>query len=138
MSESENDGLSRRTMLKAGALAAATFAAAQTRAQQRAPALATGTVAGRPFRALVRHGATASVEDLRLRELGPRQVLVRSTASCGCYTITRSVLGQQALADPMIPNHSGFGVVEAIGAQIRRVRVGDRVLVCGTPECGQC
>ncbi len=86
----------------------------------------------------MRHGTSSSIEDLRLRELGSRQVLVRTQASCGCYTITRSVLGQNALANPMIPNHSGFGIVEAVGAQVHRVRVGDRVLVCGTPECGQC
>jgi S-(hydroxymethyl)glutathione dehydrogenase/alcohol dehydrogenase len=131
-------GMSRRSMLTAGALAAATLASGQANAQQAAPAVATGSVAGRPFRALVRHGTMASVEDLRLRELQPRQVLVRTTASCGCYTITRSVLGQGAINRPTIPNHSGFGVVEAIGSEIRRVRVGDRVLVCGTPECGHC
>lgn len=131
-------GLSRRSMLKAGALAAATFAGAQGRAQQQAPAVATGSVAGRPFRAFVRHGTTSSIEDLRLRDIEPRQVLVRTTASCGCYTITRSVLGDRALETPQIPNHSGFGVVEAVGDEVRRVRTGDRVLVCGTPQCGQC
>jgi S-(hydroxymethyl)glutathione dehydrogenase/alcohol dehydrogenase len=131
-------GVSRRSMLAAGALAAATFASGQAAAQRKAPAIATGTVAGRPFRAFVRHGTTSSIEQLRLRELGPRQVLVRTKASCGCYTITRSVLGQNAVDNPFIPNHSGFGVVEAIGAEVHRMRVGDRVLVCGTPECGQC
>jgi S-(hydroxymethyl)glutathione dehydrogenase/alcohol dehydrogenase len=131
-------GVSRRSMLKAGALAAATFAAAQATAQSGAPAIATGSVAGRPFRAFVRHGTTSSIEELRLRELAPRHVLVRTKASCGCYTITRTVLGQDAVANPTIPNHSGVGVVEAVGAQVRRVKVGDRVLVSGTPECGQC
>jgi S-(hydroxymethyl)glutathione dehydrogenase/alcohol dehydrogenase len=125
-------------MLQVGALAAATLAASQSRAQPAAPAVATGSVAGRPFRAFVRHGTTSSIEDLRLRDIGPRQVLVRNHASCGCYTITRSVLGQNSVENPQIPNHSGFGVVEAIGGEVRRVRVGDRVLVCGTPECGQC
>jgi S-(hydroxymethyl)glutathione dehydrogenase/alcohol dehydrogenase len=125
-------------MLKAGAFAAATLAGSAARAQNAAPAVATGSVAGRPFRAFVRHGATASIEDLRLRDIKPRQVLVRTAASCGCYTITRSVLGAAPVQAPIIPNHSGFGVVEAVGGEVRRVRVGDRVLVCGTPECGQC
>ncbi len=136
--QSSRSGLSRRTMLQAGALAAATLTATRAQAQADAPAAATGSVAGRPFRALVRSGTTASVEDLRLREIEPRQVLVRTTASCGCYTITRSVLGDRDYETPTIPNHSGFGIVEAVGAEVRRVREGDRVLVCGTPECGVC
>jgi S-(hydroxymethyl)glutathione dehydrogenase/alcohol dehydrogenase len=134
----DDNRLSRRSMLKAGALAAATLGATSSAAQERAPAVRTGSVAGRPFRAFVRSGATSSVEDLRLMEIKPRQVLVRTTASCGCYTITRTVLGQRELDTPTIPNHSGFGVVEAVGAEVHRARVGDRVLVCGTPQCGQC
>jgi len=132
----EEESVSRRSMLKAGALAAATLAGPSARAQTTATTA--NSVAGRPFRALVRSGPNASIEDLRLREIKPRQVLVRTTASCGCYTITRTVLSQRSVDTPTIPNHSGFGVVEAIGAEVHRVRVGDRVLVCGTPECGQC
>lgn len=132
-------GVSRRTLLEAGALAAAGLAAAgRAAAQSAAPAINTGSVAGRPFRAFVRHGTTSSIETLRLRDIQPRQVLVRTTASCGCYTVTRSVLGQNAVQQPQIPNHSGMGVVEAVGSQVHRVRVGDRVLVSGSPECGHC
>ncbi|HEU4619360.1 MAG TPA: alcohol dehydrogenase catalytic domain-containing protein [Gammaproteobacteria bacterium] len=141
-STSGADALSRRSMLKAGVFAAAGLAAARGAAQPEpqaaAPAIATGTVAGRPFRAFVRHGTGSSIEELRLRDIKPRQVLVRTTASCGCYTITRSVLGQNDVAQPQIPNHSGFGVVEAVGSEVHRVRVGDRVVVSGSPECGHC
>ncbi len=136
------EGLSRRAMLKVGALAAAGLASARAAAQNASdaagPAIATGTVAGRPFRAFVRHGTGSSIEDLKLRELQPRQVLVRTRASCGCYTITRSVLGQNDVPKAQIPNHSGMGVVEAVGTEVRRVRVGDRVIVSGSPECGHC
>jgi len=31
-----------------------------------------------------------------------------------------------------------MGVVEEVGAQVKRVQPGDRVIVAGTPECGQC
>src|SRR4030095_14319594 len=34
--------------------------------------------------------------------------------------------------------HGGVGVVEAVGPEVRRVRVGDRVCVSGTPQCGSC
>ena len=132
--------VSRRDMLVLGASGAAVFAAGAT-AQERgpaAPAVASGSVAGMPFRAFVRHGTEGSVEDLKLRNIGPTQVLVRTKGSCGCYTITTSVLGKFPQKTPTIPNHSGMGVVEAIGAQVRRVKIGDRVLVSGTPWCGHC
>ncbi|HVZ21996.1 MAG TPA: zinc-binding dehydrogenase, partial [Vicinamibacterales bacterium] len=34
--------------------------------------------------------------------------------------------------------HCGFGVVEAVGPLVKRVQVGDRVVVAGTSQCGQC
>jgi len=37
-----------------------------------------------------------------------------------------------------IQGHGGVGVVEAVGPQVRRVQVGDRVCVSGTPHCGSC
>ena len=129
--------LSRREMLALGATSAAAIASTAA-AQQSAPAVNTGTVVGLPFRAYVRHGSEGTVEDLRLRDIGPTQVLVRTRGSCGCYTVTTSVLGDFHLDTPTIPNHSGMGVVEAVGSQVRRVQVGDRVLVSGTPWCGQC
>lgn len=140
--EIENEprtGLSRREMLVLGASGAAAIAGTACAQQGNvAPAIATGSVAGMPFRAFVRYGTEGSVLDLRLRDIKPTQVLVRTRGSCGCYTITSSVLGNNPQAVPTIPNHSGMGVVEAVGAQVRRVQVGDRVLVSGTPWCGQC
>ena len=132
-------GLSRRELLALGA-GGASVLAADASAQQSpvAPTPATGSVAGMPFRAYVRYGTEGSVLDLRLREIKPTQVLVRTRGSCGCYTVTTAVLGDSPQQTPTIPNHSGMGVVEAVGAQVRRVQVGDRVLVSGTPWCGQC
>jgi S-(hydroxymethyl)glutathione dehydrogenase/alcohol dehydrogenase len=132
--------LSRRAMLTAGVLSAAAGVASAAKAQQApaAPAIATGAVGGMPFRAFVRHGTVGEVLDLRLRDIKPTQVLVRTRASCGCYTVTGSVLGGFDQPRASIPNHSGMGIVEAVGAQVRRVQVGDRVLVSGTPWCGQC
>ena len=38
----------------------------------------------------------------------------------------------------MIQGHGGVGIVEAVGPEVRRVQVGDRVCVSGTPHCGAC
>ena len=104
----------------------------------QAPAITTGTQTGRSFRGFVRHGTGASVETLRLRAIDPRQVVVRSLATAPCYTSTRGALGTNNTQRATIPNHAGFGVVEAIGALVKRVQVGDRVIVAGTSQCGQC
>lgn len=136
--------MSRRQALKSGAAAlgggAALLAgapAARARNAQ-APAVLTGTQTGRSFRGLVRHGTTLDVQELRLRPIDPRQVVIRSLAVAPCYTIVRGALGTTPAPRAEVPNHCGFGVVEAVGAMVKRVQVGDRVVVAGTSQCGQC
>jgi S-(hydroxymethyl)glutathione dehydrogenase/alcohol dehydrogenase len=106
--------------------------------QAQAPAIATGTQTGRTFRGLVRHDATLDVQEMRLLPIDPRQVVIRSLAVAPCYTIVRGALGTNAIRRAEVPNHCGFGVVEAIGPMVKRVQVGDRVVVAGTSQCGQC
>src|SRR4051812_13280547 len=114
--------VSRRSMLKgATVVAAATGASlagspAARGAQPAAPAIMTGTQTGRSFRAFVRHGTTATVETLKLLPISPRQVVVRCEASAPCYTIVRGVLGTTESRRASVPNHAGFGVVEAVGS----------------------
>lgn len=135
--------MSRRRMLKTGAVAAAGAAVdlaapARVAAQGAAPAIQRGAVAGRRFRAYVRHDTTGTIEDLTLLPLQPRQVLVRTEAAVPCYTIVAGALGATRATEVQVPNHSGVGIVEAIGPLVKRVQVGDRVIVAGTSECGQC
>lgn len=94
---------------------------------------------GRPFRGLVRHGTGIAVEPLRLRAIHPRQVLIRSMAVAPCYTVVwGGALATSQARRAYVPNQCGFGVVEEIGADVRRVQVGDRVVVAGTSQCGVC
>jgi S-(hydroxymethyl)glutathione dehydrogenase/alcohol dehydrogenase len=130
--------LSRRHLLKTGAAALGGSAALQAKARAQAPGVLTGTQTGRTFRGLVRHSTTLDVQELKLLPIDPRQVVIRSTASAPCYTIVRGALGTNPVRRAEVPNHCGFGVVEAVGADVRRVRVGDRVVVAGTSQCGQC
>ena len=131
--------ISRRKMLVRGTAAAAgSVALAPQVVRGQAPAQLTGATAGRRFRAFVRRGAGASVEELRLHGIQPREVLVRTQASAVCYTIVGSALSTTNAAQPSIPNHSGMGIVEEVGPLVRRVQKGDRVVVAGTPQCGVC
>ena len=144
-------GVSRRQVLRSGAAAlggsAALLAGADTDAQnaqapfdvaQGGPAVVTGAQTGRTFRGLVRHDTTLDVQELRLLPIDPRQVVIRSQAVAPCYTIVRGALGTNRIPRAEVPNHCGFGVVEAVGAMVKRVQVGDRVVVAGTSQCGQC
>jgi S-(hydroxymethyl)glutathione dehydrogenase/alcohol dehydrogenase len=124
------------TMLGAGS---ALEAARGAEAQASSPAVQTRTSAGRPFRGLVRHGTGLTVEDLRLRAIQPRQVVIRSQAVAPCYTVVwGGALATTQSRRAYVPNHCGFGVVEEIGPDVRRVQVGDRVIVAGTSQCGVC
>ena len=136
-------GVSRRQVLKSGAAAlsgsAALLAGATPDAQNaRAPAVLTGAQTGRTFRGLVRHDTTLDVQELRLLPIDPRQVVIRSQAVAPCYTIVRGALGTSPIRRAEVPNHCGFGVVEAAGPMVKRVQVGDRIVVAGTSQCGQC
>jgi S-(hydroxymethyl)glutathione dehydrogenase / alcohol dehydrogenase len=133
----EMASVSRRGMLKTGAAAAVGGAALAAQATRAAAQIA-GSNSGRKFRALVRYKTGAAVEELTLLPIQPREVVVRTQASGVCYTIVGQVLGKQNVNSPSIPNHSGMGVVEEVGPLVKRVQVGDRVIVPGTPQCGQC
>src|SRR5579863_4923081 len=111
----------RRNMLRSAAAGGFAFAPQTVSAQT-----------GRRFRAFVRHGTGTSVEDMRLLPIQPREVVIRTQASAVCYTITGQVLGTNNSQRWQIPNHSGMGIVEEIGPQVRRVQVGDRVIIPGT------
>jgi S-(hydroxymethyl)glutathione dehydrogenase/alcohol dehydrogenase len=137
-------GASRRDLLKNGvtvslasglAMMAAQDLAAQT---QQAPAVLTGTMAGRKYRAFVRNGTSGAVEELRMMPLNEDRVVVRTQASQCSYTSCQNVLGNRPQQQAQIPGYGGVGIVEAIGSRVRRVQVGDRVIVADSPNCGQC
>ncbi|HET9830247.1 MAG TPA: alcohol dehydrogenase catalytic domain-containing protein [Vicinamibacterales bacterium] len=104
-------------------------------------------VTGRKFRAWVSRGTGAgrtTMQELTLNPVTGRQIVVRTEATNLCYSNTTTVLGLPGMfAGPMsrmaiIDGHGGVGVVEAVGPDVRRVQVGDRVCVSGTPQCGNC
>jgi S-(hydroxymethyl)glutathione dehydrogenase/alcohol dehydrogenase len=78
------------------------------------------------------------IEDLATPAIGPRDVLVRISASGICHTDLNVIEGKSSLYMPTVPGHEACGIVEAVGAEVRRVKVGDRVLSSVTPACGAC
>jgi S-(hydroxymethyl)glutathione dehydrogenase/alcohol dehydrogenase len=83
-------------------------------------------------------GKALVLEDLPVPSIGPRDVLVRIAASGICHTDITVINGESALSLPIVPGHEACGSVEEVGAGVRRVKVGDRVLASVSPACGSC
>src|SRR5687768_16792753 len=150
--------LSRRKLLTSGVAAGG---AALLGGAAPASAQAPSVVTRRRFKAWISRGTGAgrtTLHDVTLRPISGRQVVVRTEATNLCYSNVPAVLGLQPAAPAgaapsplaigsgkrqmndmaVIQGHGGVGIVEATGPEVRRVRVGDRVLVSGTPHCGSC
>ncbi|MFJ4094667.1 zinc-dependent alcohol dehydrogenase [Kitasatospora sp. NPDC089913] len=81
------------------------------------------------------------IEDRPVPEPGPHQVRVRLEASGLCHTDIHAAHGDWPVrpTPPFVPGHEGVGIVEAAGAEVRHVRVGERVAIPWLADaCGRC
>lgn len=77
------------------------------------------------------------VSEPRVRE--PTDAIVRLTASAICGTDLHFVRGTMPGMEPgTILGHEGVGMVEEVGAGVRNLRPGDRVVIPSTIGCGIC
>jgi S-(hydroxymethyl)glutathione dehydrogenase/alcohol dehydrogenase len=83
-------------------------------------------------------GQPLVVEDHPVPDIGPRDVAVRIAASGICHTDLVVLAGGSPTPMPVVAGHEACGTVEAVGPEVRRVRVGDRVLASVSPACGSC
>jgi S-(hydroxymethyl)glutathione dehydrogenase/alcohol dehydrogenase len=144
--DAEDAHPSRRSLLKTG-LAAAGAAAIGSSAEAVAQSQSAAVVTARRFRGWISRGSgrgRTALQELRLRPITGRQVVVGTEATNLCYSNTGAVLGLgpnfggRLSTMALIQGHGGVGIVEAVGPEVRRVQVGDRVCVSGTPQCGAC
>ncbi len=78
------------------------------------------------------------IEEISITKPGPHEVLIR-TAACGlCHSDLHFIEGSYPHALPAVPGHEAAGVVEAIGSEVRTVKVGDHVVSCLSAFCGHC
>ena len=83
-------------------------------------------------------GTPLTIEDIRVDAPLAHEVLIR-TAACGvCRSDLHFVDGAYPHAMPCIPGHEAAGIVEAIGDEVRTVKVGDAVVTCLSAFCGHC
>lgn len=89
---------------------------------------------------LVDFGKDLQVESLEELPPGPRDVVIAVGASGICHSdlSIRDGLFPSMLTLPMIGGHEGAGTVVAVGAQVTKLGVGDRVVTSFRPACGSC
>ena len=93
------------------------------------------------MKAVVFHG----IGDIRLEDVAEpvlqqdTDAIIKLTASAICGTDLHFVRGTVPGMKPgTILGHEGVGIVEAVGRDVRNLRVGDRVVVPSTIACGTC
>ncbi|MGH8353431.1 MAG: zinc-dependent alcohol dehydrogenase [Pseudomonas sp.] len=86
-----------------------------------------------------------AIDDIRLDEVAepqiqqPTDAIVRLTAAAFSGTDRHLVRGNVGGMRPgTILGHEGVGIVEALGADVRNLQIGDRVVIPATIACGNC
>jgi S-(hydroxymethyl)glutathione dehydrogenase / alcohol dehydrogenase len=87
---------------------------------------------------LLEPGKPLEIETLSISKPGPHEVLIR-TAACGlCHSDLHFIEGTYPHALPCVPGHEAAGIVEAVGSEVRTVKIGDAVVTCLSAFCGHC
>lgn len=96
-----------------------------------------GARTGRGVVAPVR-GGPLSVEQLRVKDPGPGEVLVRMAASGVCHSDMHYVDGHLGDEFPYLLGHEGSGHIEAVGDGLGAERIGDFVVLTYRAPCHDC
>lgn len=82
------------------------------------------------------------IEERNVGAVGDSQVLVRVGAGgiCGSdiHYFWDGGIGTIRVTEPIILGHEVAGTVEAVGASVGNVKLGDRVALCPSRPCGRC
>jgi len=83
-------------------------------------------------------GKPLEIETVAIGKPGPREVLIRTKAAGVCHSDLHFVEGSYTHPLPAVLGHESAGIVEAVGSEVRTVKVGDHVITCLNPYCGHC
>jgi S-(hydroxymethyl)glutathione dehydrogenase/alcohol dehydrogenase len=77
-----------------------------------------------------------TVDDPRIQD--GRDVILKVTSTAICGSDLHILDGGIPQAEDMVMGHEFMGIVEEVGAQVKNLKVGDRVVVPFPIACGQC
>ena len=83
-------------------------------------------------------GSPLRLAELDLPDPGPGQVRVRLAATGVCHSDLSLARGMLRTKTPVVLGHESAGTVVAVGEGVQRTQVGDRVVLCWAPPCGEC
>jgi len=82
--------------------------------------------------------ANLTIEELKPNPPGPRDLVVEIGASGVCHSDLSIMRGYVPVPPGMVLGHEGAGRVVEAGAEVSRVKKGDRVVASFVPACGAC
>jgi len=90
-----------------------------------------------------RDGPYAASRPLRVQEVdlegpGPGEVMIKMAAAGLCHSDLSVINGDRPRPVPMALGHEASGIVEAVGAYVDDLVVGDHVVSVFVPSCGHC
>jgi L-iditol 2-dehydrogenase len=80
-------------------------------------------------------------EDIPVPEPGPGEIVLKIEAALTCGTDVKTLRRGHPVMIPHVPTvfgHEFAGTVTAVGAGVRRLREGDRVVAANSAPCGDC
>ncbi|MEO8049230.1 MAG: alcohol dehydrogenase catalytic domain-containing protein [Acidobacteriota bacterium] len=87
--------------------------------------------------AVYKGASVVAVESIPVPEVGPGEVLIR-VETCGICPTDLKKIAYDLLPGPRIYGHETAGVIEAVGAGVKKYQPGDRVIVFHHIPCGKC
>lgn len=84
------------------------------------------------------YGEALRIEEVHLEEPHKGEVRVKMKAAGICHSDLHVIDAHLPLPVPIILGHEGSGVVDAVGEDVRDVKVGDHVALNWVPSCGEC
>jgi S-(hydroxymethyl)glutathione dehydrogenase/alcohol dehydrogenase len=90
------------------------------------------------MRGIVWTGALEVRDDVDVRAPKLHEVRVRIVNAGVCHSDVSVIDGTIPFPTPVVLGHEGAGVVEEIGDAVRKVKVGDHVVLTTLGNCGQC